>query len=119
MCRLAGEALKRLAIRGQDTERELQFFLREIRSARFAVDCPLPRLQPPIWKSRPWVRMGGSVLWFWARLFDQLISDFGRSLVRPLAFRLLVIFAAGGLLSQPKRVSRMFSVPLKPGDGIL
>jgi len=35
-------ALKRLAIQGHDTDRELQFFSGEVRSARFAGDWRLP-----------------------------------------------------------------------------
>ena len=49
-------ALKRLAIQGHDTDRELQFFSGEVRSARFAGDWPLPW---PVWKASAW---GGLLL---------------------------------------------------------
>ena len=39
-------ALKRLAIQGHDTERELEFHARELRSQRFAEDWPLPFVPP-------------------------------------------------------------------------
>ncbi len=80
-------ALKRLAIQGHDTERELQFFSGEIRSQRFAEHWPLPW---PIWKLKPW----GGALSFWAGLFYQMFSNFGRSLARPFAFWLLAVVAA-------------------------
>ena len=44
-------ALKRLAIQGHDTDRELQFFSGELRSQRFAEHWPLPW---PVWKRKPW-----------------------------------------------------------------
>ncbi len=79
-------ALKRLAIQGHDTDRELQFFSGEIRSQRFAEHWPLPW---PVWKLKPW----GSALSFWAGLFYQMFSNFGRSLARPFAFWLLAVVA--------------------------
>ena len=82
-------ALKRLAIQGHDTDRELAFFSGEVRSARFAGDWPLPW---PIWKADVWA----GFLRFWAGLLYQAFSNFGRSLLRPLLawFLCIVIFAA-------------------------
>jgi hypothetical protein len=81
-------ALKRLAIEGHDTERELQFFSGEVRSARFAGDWLLPW---PVSKPNAW----GGFLRFWAGLLYQVFSNFGRSVVRPLFFWVLciIIFA--------------------------
>jgi hypothetical protein len=94
-------APKRLAIEGHDTERELQFFSGEMRSARFAGDWPLPW---PIWKTNPW----GGFLRFWAGLLYQVFSNFGRSLVRPfLAWVLcIVIFAAYFLGQSPEMMAK-------------
>ncbi len=77
-------ALKRLAIEGHDTERELHFFSGEIRSQRFAEHWPLPW---PVWKFKPW----GGALGFLAGLLYQTFSNFGRSVVRPLFFWALCI----------------------------
>jgi hypothetical protein len=71
-------ALKRLAIQGHDTERELQFFSGEMRSQRFTEHWPLPWLT---WRPSEWFR----VLGFWAGLLYQVFSNFGRSLARPFA----------------------------------
>jgi hypothetical protein len=81
-------ALKRLAIQGHDTDRELAFFSGEVRSARFAGDWPFPL---PISKASAWA---GS-LRFYAGWLYQIFSDFGGSLLRPfLAWALcIVIFA--------------------------
>ena len=58
-------SLKRLAIQGHDHERELEFFSNEI-IARRCVDDRLHHAQ------------------FWAGLVYQVLSDFGRSIIRPL-----------------------------------
>ena len=58
-------ALKRLAIQGHDHERELFFFKGELQSRRWSVD-------------KPWHAV------FWFGLFYQGLSDFGRSMVRPI-----------------------------------
>ena len=70
-------ALKRLAIQGHDTERELEFHARELRSQRFAEDWPLPLA---FWRGRAWA----GFFRFWFGYFYQWFSDFGRSLARPL-----------------------------------
>ncbi len=91
-------ALKRLAIDGHDTERELQFFSGEMRSARYAGDWPWPR---PFLSGKAW----GGVFRFWFGLLYQAASDFGRSLARPAAFWLLaVILGAVVYVSQSPQV---------------
>ena len=89
-------ALKRLAIEGHDTDRELAFFSGEVRSARFAIDWPWPR---PLWNAEGW----SGFFRFWAGLFYQILSDFGRSLLRPLlAWGLsIALFAAYYLAQSP------------------
>jgi Pentapeptide repeats (9 copies) len=81
-------ALKRLAIQGHDTDRELEFHAREVRSQRFAGDRPLPLA---FWRGKNW----GGFFRFWFGILYQITSDFGRSLARPFAFWALgiVIFA--------------------------
>ncbi len=87
-------ALKRLAIEGHDTDRELDFFSGEIRSARFAGDWPL---RWPVWKASAW----NGFLRFWAGLLYQIFSNFGRSLLRPVMFwGLLIINFAVYFLGQ-------------------
>jgi Pentapeptide repeats (9 copies) len=92
-------ALKRLAIQGHDTDRELQFFSGEVRSARFAGDWPLPW---PIWKANAW----GGFLRFWAGLLYQILSNFGRSLIRPfLAWALCIVIFAIYFLGQNEEMA--------------
>ncbi len=87
-------ALKRLAIEGHDTDRELEFFSGEIRSARFAGDWPLPW---PVWKAGAW----SGFLRFWAGLLYQLLSNFGRSLLRPFfSWSLCIVIFAVFFLGQ-------------------
>ncbi len=93
-------ALKRLAIQGQDTDRELQFFAGEIRSARFAGDWPMPW---PVWKASAW----GGFLRFWAGILYQGFSNFGRSLIRPfLAWALCIAVFAIYFLGQSPEMMR-------------
>jgi uncharacterized protein YjbI with pentapeptide repeats len=94
-------ALKRLAIQGHDTDRELQFFSGEIRAARFAGDWPLPW---PAWKASAWL----GFLRFWAGMLYELFSNFGRSLIRPfLAWALCIaIFAAHFLGQSPEMAAK-------------
>ena len=89
------------AILGHDTDRELEFFSGEVRSARFASDWPFPW---PIWKASAW----GGLLWFWAGLLYQTFSNFGRSLVRPLLAWMLciVIFAIYFLGQNPDMAAK-------------
>jgi hypothetical protein len=72
-------ALKRLAIQGHDTDRELEFHAREMRSQRFAGDWPLPLA---IWSRHAW----GGFFRFWFGILYEFFSNFGRSLARPLIF---------------------------------
>jgi hypothetical protein len=69
--------LKRFAIQGEDHRSELQFHAHEIRTARFVNDCPhQPR--------------------FWFGIGYELLSNFGRSILRPaLAWGVLVTVFAG------------------------
>jgi uncharacterized protein YjbI with pentapeptide repeats len=76
--------LKRLAIQGHDVDGELEFHAREVKSARFAGDLPLPLA---FWRGKAW----GGFFRFWFGIFYQIASDFGRSLARPLGFWLLAI----------------------------
>ena len=93
--------MKRLAIQGHDTDRELQFFSGEVRSARFAGDWPFP---VPIWKASAW----GGFLRFYAGWLYQIFSDFGRSLLRPfVAWALcIVIFAVYFLGQNPEMAAK-------------
>ncbi|MEZ5908985.1 MAG: pentapeptide repeat-containing protein [Hyphomicrobiaceae bacterium] len=76
-------ALKRLAVQGHDHEREQRFFAEELKSLRGSTDWALPRplnlfrSDAPLWQN-------GTRYWF-GRLY-QAFSDFGRSIVRPLAW---------------------------------
>ncbi len=58
-------ALKRLAVQGHDHEREQAFFKGELKARRWTTD-------------KPWHAV------FWFALLYQWLSDFGRSMVRPL-----------------------------------
>jgi hypothetical protein len=64
--------LRRQAAEAQDRERELEFFAQEIRTGRFHAKG-LPSWVPKIWSWRFWFGLGFGAL-----------SDFGRSLWRPL-----------------------------------
>jgi uncharacterized protein YjbI with pentapeptide repeats len=93
-------ALKRLAIQGHDLDRELDFFSREIRAARFASDWPLPW---PIWRSRAW----GGFLRFWSGLAYEVFGGFGSSVLRPLLWWLVTVaVAAVYFLGQTPEVSK-------------
>lgn len=60
-------ALKRLAVQGHDHMHELEFFKNEMKTRRWSTD-------------RPWHAV------FWFGLFYGWISDFGRSIVRPVVW---------------------------------
>ena len=97
-------ALKRLAIQGHDTERELEFHARELQSQRFEDDWPLQLLS---WfRRRPasWV----GILRFWFGLFYGWFSDFGRSIFRPALFwcATIAVFALYFLSGQPDVLER-------------
>jgi hypothetical protein len=87
-------ALKRLAIQGHDTDRELEFHAREVRSQRFAGDWPLPLA---FWRGKAW----GGFFRFWFGIFYQVASDFGRSILRPLLlWGIAIVVAAAFYFSQ-------------------
>ncbi len=94
-------ALKRLAIQGHDTERELEFHSRELQSQRFEDDWPLPLR---FWSADAWV----GALRFWSGLFYGLFSDFGRSIFRPflLWWATIAVFALYFLAGQPDVLER-------------
>jgi hypothetical protein len=77
-------SLKRLAIQGHDTERELEYHARELRSQRFVTDWPLPFL---FWG---WV----GFLRFWFGVLYGAFSDYGRSIFRPALLWLATIAVA-------------------------
>lgn len=83
-------ALKRLALQAQDHERELIFLAEEIKSLRGVRDWPLPN---PLM-----FRKGEPICWpgggrYWAGLFYQWFSDFGRSMFRPFLCWVILTFA--------------------------
>ncbi|MEL6980266.1 MAG: hypothetical protein AAGM38_16530 [Pseudomonadota bacterium] len=87
-------ALRGLAIDGHDHERERDFFAGEILSQRWASDKPFPWF----WTDEDGKRR---LSWpngprFWFGLAYQLVSDFGRSTLRPVASWALsiLVFAA-------------------------
>jgi hypothetical protein len=93
-------ALKRLAIQGHDLDRELDFFSREVRAARFASDWPFPW---PFWRSGAW----GGFLRFWFGFAYEIFGGFGSSVLRPLLWWLLtVLLAAVYFLGQNPAVSK-------------
>jgi hypothetical protein len=94
-------ALKRLAIQGHDTERELEFHARELQSQRFEADWPLPFR---FWSPASWA----GALRFWYGIFYGLFSDFGRSTIRPalLWFATVAVFALYFLAGQPDVMPR-------------
>jgi hypothetical protein len=103
-------ALKRLAIEGRDHVREQMFFASEISSTRFLSDWPLP--------FRFWHRSGWNGFFrFWFGVFYQVFSDFGRSILRPLVFWLLVTLSSAiWFLGQTSEVARA-RLALAPVDG--
>lgn len=79
-------SLKRLAIQGHDHERELIFFAEEIKSQRGIQDKALPN--PLNYLSNKLVWQGGTRYWF--GYLYQYLSDFGRSVMRPLLWLLIL-----------------------------
>ncbi len=97
-------ALKRLAIQGHDTERELEFHARELRSQRFTEDWPLPLA---FWRGRAWA----GLFRFWFGYFYQWFSDFGRSLARPLIASWVVLIASAAFFLSQTDVMRRELAP--------
>jgi len=89
-------ALKRLAARARDRDREREFFAREVRAARFSSDWPIPW---PFWRPSAW--LGFSRFWF--GLLYGLFSNYGRSVILPVLWWIVVTAAFGGyyLAQQP------------------
>lgn len=101
-------SLKRLAIQGHDHERELFFFAEEIKSRRGVQDRALPNFKKnaeeiksqrgvqealPNLKKKP---VCPGVARYWLGYFYQYLSDFGRSVMRPLGWLLFfgILFQA-------------------------
>ncbi|PTR09408.1 hypothetical protein C8R32_10324 [Nitrosospira sp. Nsp5] len=83
-------ALKRLAIQAHNHEAEQFYFAEEIKSYRGTTDAILPDtdnllVNKPLWPG------GGR---YWAGLFYEVFSDFGRSIIRPLIWWIVVMVAA-------------------------
>ena len=95
-------ALRRLAIQGHDHERELQFFKGEVIARRGTHDT--------------WVH-----LWFWMGWAYQILSDFGRSMTRPLLGLGLSVVAFAFLYAIPNHTvwDQPFakSIPCEVGSG--
>jgi hypothetical protein len=91
-------ALKRLAIQGHDTERELEFHARELQAQRFTEDWPVPFR---LFKGKRWLPIAFLHVRAWAGFFRFLFgilyaffSDYGRSLARPLITAVVMALAA-------------------------
>jgi hypothetical protein len=95
-------ALKRLAIQGHDGDREHEFFAREIRSARFATDWPLPLGQPSFsTRGLKWLNYLPLIFWrprlwagffrFWFGTLYGLFSNYGRSVAIPFTWWIAAI----------------------------
>jgi Pentapeptide repeats (9 copies) len=98
--------LKRLAQSSNDLDRELEFLAGEIRSARWVTEFPLP-LTKPNSKRLGWLRHIPFVFWrprawtasarYWFGVLYGALSDFGRSVFRPLILWLSVTAIAAGI----------------------
>jgi hypothetical protein len=69
-------ALKRIAIKAHDQDREREFFAREIRAARFVDDWPVPL---PVWEAKAWL----GFFRFWFGVLYGIFSNYGRSVLSP------------------------------------
>jgi pentapeptide repeat protein len=82
-------SLKRLAIQGHDHERELLFFAEEIKSQRGKQDKAFPEpFNLVATHEKTW--SGGTR--YWLGLLYELLSDFGRSVWRPLLWWFVSVF---------------------------
>ncbi len=79
-------SLKRLAIQGHDHERELIFFAEEIKSQRGIQDRAFPNLENFLNKKPVW----SGCTRYWFGYFYQYLSNFGRSVMRPLLWWLIL-----------------------------
>ena len=83
-------ALKRLAILGHDHEREHAFFAGEIQSLRGDPDRKWPSFKKRLVKSVGiHQKIWPGAARYWVGIFYEIFSDFGRSIVRPVASWLL------------------------------
>jgi uncharacterized protein YjbI with pentapeptide repeats len=80
-------AIRRLASQGHNRDAEALAFAGEIRSARFVSDWPIPFA---FWKGDEW----RGFLRFWVGLYYEIFLGFSNSLLRPIAWWLLVAAAA-------------------------
>lgn len=69
-------ALKRIAIKAHDQDREREFFAHEIRAARFVDDWPVPLR---IWEAKAWF----GFFRFWFGVLYGIFSSYGRSVLSP------------------------------------
>lgn len=79
-------ALKRLAIQAHDHENEMKFFAGEIRARRHLTDF--------MW---PWKKGFASSARYWAGVFYEAFSDFGRSFIHPIAYWGITFFIFANL----------------------
>jgi hypothetical protein len=79
-------ALKRLAIQAHDHENEMKFFAGEIRARRHITDFLFP-----------WKKGIASSARYWAGVFYEAFSDFGRSFIRPIAYWCITFFIFANL----------------------
>jgi uncharacterized protein YjbI with pentapeptide repeats len=79
-------ALRRLAVQGHDHERELIFLAEEIKSLREVQDKLFPNPFNLLKNGQIWPGAGR----YWAGLFYQWFSDFGRSTARPLLWWVII-----------------------------
>ncbi|NIZ02477.1 pentapeptide repeat-containing protein [Thalassospira lucentensis] len=92
-------ALKRLAIQGHDHKHEVEFFAEELRSKRLLVD-----------KRWHWD-------WILSGIF-QITSDYGRSILRPLLFWLLIVgLSATSYLLTAKQSMDKVALQCVKGEG--
>ena len=80
-------ALKRVAIQGHDTDREHMFFVKELRTARFTEDWPLPF---QFWRADAWNGFGR----FWFGLAYEIFGGLGSSTLRPALWWFISILVA-------------------------
>lgn len=85
-------ALKRLALLGHDHDREQRFFADEVRSLRGNPDRPWPNLRN-LFHRHAEVWPGGARYWF--GILYEVLSNFGRSIPRPLVLWMLTIVLFG------------------------
>ncbi len=93
--------LRKLASATQDHEREREFFAQELRCRRFWLDKPL----------------GSGVTRFWIGWLYGGVSNFGRSLTRPLALWMATVFVFCLVYLGERRSAYFASAPGPVADG--